>query len=70
MRRTFFGVFNGSFLAPLSHPRLSLAPPGEKEEPTALFGHVFEVKKCPLEEHAKTDVAATTQETVRSTAQL
>ncbi len=32
-------------LAPLSHPRLSLAPPGEKEEPTAIFGHVNKQRK-------------------------
>ena len=32
-------------LAPLSHPRLSLAPPGEKEEPTAIFGRVLKQRK-------------------------
>ena len=39
---TFFVI---SFLAPLSHPRLFLAPPGEKEEPTAIFGYVCEVNR-------------------------
>ena len=33
-------------LPPLTLPRLSLAPPGEREEPTALFGRVFERGKC------------------------
>ena len=35
--------------APLSLPRLSLAPPGEKEEPTATFGLVFKVEKYSLD---------------------
>jgi|GEM_PF-6005555 len=47
---TFFVI---SFLAPLSHPRLFLAPPGEKEEPTAIFGHVLEQKKYPLDKHVE-----------------
>lgn len=37
-----------TFLSPLSHPRLSLAPPGEKEEPTATFGRVFFGGKYPI----------------------
>ena len=46
-----FYSFSFFFLAPLSHPRLFLAPPGEKEEPTATFGRVFKAKKYPLEKH-------------------
>ena len=38
-------MYSFFFLAPLSHPRLSLAPPGEREEPTAIFGGVFKAKR-------------------------
>ncbi len=45
------GFYSFSFLAPLYSPRPFAAPPGEKEEPTATFGHVFKAKKYSLEMH-------------------
>jgi len=50
-------------MAPLSYPRLSLAPPGEKEEPTAIFGRVFEQKKYPIDRHVEINIVMAAQET-------
>jgi len=44
------GIYSFSFW-PHSLTRLSLAPPGEKEEPTAIYGRVFKAKKYSLEMH-------------------
>ena len=38
-------------LAPLYSPRPFPAPPGGKEEPTAIFGHVFKARKYSLDKH-------------------
>lgn len=57
----WLGILN--VLAPLSHPRLSPAPPGGKEEPTATCGHVSYGGKTGDRLRAGLEVAATDGQT-------